>query len=177
LKAVAWVEAPLGRARQMNAGARAARGRHLWFLHADSGFSRPDVEALATALREAPRALHYFNLAFDGRPRQLMYLNQAGAWWRSHALGLPFGDQGFCLERDAFFALGGYDEQAAYGEDHLLVWQARRAGIEVRCTRGRIVTSARKYREQGWLRTTILHQYLTYRQAAPELFKSWARKP
>src|SRR3712207_4070486 len=38
-----WVVSPRGRARQMNAGARAARGDYLWFLHADSRFGSENL--------------------------------------------------------------------------------------------------------------------------------------
>ena len=171
--AVAWLETPLGRARQMNKAALQASGRFLWFLHADSRLDRRGVAKLARALAAAPEALHYFDLAFEGRRFSLMTLNQIGVWFRCHGLGLPFGDQGLCLARKVFFEVGAFDESAPYGEDHLLVWQARRAGKELRCTGGRLWTSPRKYRERGWLKTTLRHQFLTYRQALPEWRKSW----
>ena len=36
---IVWIQAPRGRARQMNAGAAIARGRWLLFLHADTRLS------------------------------------------------------------------------------------------------------------------------------------------
>lgn len=152
----------------MNAGARATVKPFVWFLHADSRFAPETLPTLSTALRAHPDALHYFDLDFlaDGPP--LMPLNTLGARLRSRWGGMPFGDQGFCLPRALWERLGGFDVDAPYGEDHLLVWKTRRAGIPLRRTGGALRTSARKYRERGWLTTTTTHLRLTARQAFPE---------
>ena len=152
-----WLVTSPGRARQLNAGARAALREHLWFLHADSRFAPDTVPALESALRAAPRALHYFHLAFLPDGPRAVALNALGTRFRSQWLGMPFGDQGFCIRRTLFDSLGGFDEGAPYGEDHLFVWRARRAGIAVRATGGTLRTSARRYGDRGWARTTLRH--------------------
>lgn len=158
-----WLAAPTGRARQQNAGAAAAGGDVLWFLHADS---RVPADTLAAA-REFARsaAIGYFDLAFlDDGPR-LVRLNALGARIRSRWLGLPFGDQGFILVRRVFESLGGFDESLPAGEDHALVWKARRAGVELVPLGAPLLTSARRFAERGWLRTTLRHAVLTIAQA------------
>jgi hypothetical protein len=157
-----WLEAPAGRARQQNAGAAATGGAMLWFLHADT---RAPVAAIAAAQRFTDDALGYFDLRFSEDGPMLVRANAAGAWIRSRWLGLPFGDQGFVLPRRLFDALGGFDESLPAGEDHALVWAARRAAIPVVPLRAPLLTSARKYAEQGWLRTTLRHARLTVSQA------------
>jgi rSAM/selenodomain-associated transferase 2 len=174
--ATRWVVAARGRGPQLNAGARAASKTFVWFLHADSRLPGASLAALERALLQQPGALHYFNLAFANDGPFLMRLNAAGTWLRSHALGMPFGDQGFCLRRERFEALGGYPEDLPYGEDHVFVWTARRQRIPLRCTGAPLFTSARKYRERGWLRTTLRHLVLTAKQAAPELGKLLASR-
>jgi hypothetical protein len=166
---VNWIDAPLGRARQMNLAARAATGEFLWFLHADSRIPVGGVRRLAASLEEAPDALHYFDLAYGHGSPRLMSVNEVGVWLRSRVLKLPFGDQGLCLRKDLWTRLGGFPEDQPYGEDHLLVWRALRQGVTVKPVGARLVTSARKYQKQGWLKTTLRHQYLTYKQALPEL--------
>lgn len=163
-----WLVAPRGRARQLNVAADATRCDHLWFLHADSRFTADTVARMRAALAAAPDALHYSDLGFlpDGPPA--VRLNALAVRARARWLGMPFGDQGLCIAREAFARLGGFDETAAYGEDHLFVWRARRAGITLRATGGTLLTSARRYRDRGWARTTARHLWLTARQALPE---------
>jgi len=164
-----WVRSSVGRAVQMNRGVSEACGSHLLFLHSDSRLSETGIAALIQSLKSFPRALLYFNLKFPDQSSVLMRLNQWGVYFRSHILGIPFGDQGLCIDRDLFMEIGGYDESAAYGEDHLLIWVARRKGVRLKCTGGAIETSARKYEQQGWLKITLQHLFLTVFQAVPQL--------
>lgn len=167
-----WLVSERGRAVQQNAGASAATKPFLWFVHADTRIPPAAFAALSSALVEESRAVHFFDLRFLPDGPRLMTLNEWGARFRSRVLGLPFGDQGLCLPKDLFEALGGFDTEAPYGEDHLLVWAAHRRQIPVVCTGASLQTSARKYREKGWLRTTCRHLALTLRQSLGE----W-RKP
>lgn len=168
---VKWIKSPKGRAKQLNAGAKAAERSTLWFLHADSHISPSVIASLKRSLEKNESAIHYFNLAFSDDGPALIRINTAGAWIRSHVLGLPFGDQGFCVSRAIFRKLGGYDEQAQYGEDHLFIWKARQKGVPIICTGGWLGTSARKYSRDGWSATTVRHALLTARQAIPGLFR------
>ncbi|WP_298869035.1 glycosyltransferase family 2 protein [uncultured Gimesia sp.] len=165
-----WYCSSVGRAIQMNLGASEACGSSLLFLHSDSRLSETGIGLLIQSLKLSPGALHYFNLKFPDQSSFLMKLNQWGVYFRSHILGIPFGDQGLCLNRDLFMELGGYNESAAYGEDHLLVWVARRRGVRLKCTGASIETSARKYQQQGWLKITLQHVFLSLFQAVPQLF-------
>ena len=169
-----WLESIQGRALQMNVGAKTARGQFLWFLHSDS---RLDValDQVISELQDSPAdRLLFFNLNFhDGSI--LMKLNEIGVWFRSRILGLPFGDQGFLLSRSLFFTLGGFDEVASFGEDHLFVWQARMKKVPVKGSRFWISTSARKYRDRGWRQITTRHLFLTVKQGGP-LYLKWAGK-
>ncbi|MDR1989883.1 MAG: glycosyltransferase family 2 protein [Acidobacteriaceae bacterium] len=154
-----------GRAVQMNHGAQRARGEWLWFLHADSQMSNDAVPKLLRFIARGEAALGWFDLAFLPDGPRLMWLNALGANLRSRWLGLPFGDQGFVLPASTFAALGGFDDTARAGEDHLFVWTARRAGIPLRRIDARLATSARKYRAHGWWTVTRLHLRLTATQA------------
>ena len=84
---------------------------------------------------------------------------------RSRWARLPFGDQGFLLSRRTFARLGSFDASLPAGEDHALVWTARTAGIALVDLGQPLLSSARRYREQGWLRTTLRHAGLTLSQA------------
>lgn len=161
-----------GRARQLNLGARVASGHWLWFLHADSRLMRSTLPALQRFIAGRKDALGWFELRFRQDGPRLVVLNAIGANLRAHWLGLPFGDQGLVLPRPCFEAIGGFDENVPCGEDHLLVWAARRAGLPLRPLGAPLQTSARKYSHHGWLATTFKHWRLTAAQAWPE----WRRK-
>lgn len=161
------VISPAGRANQMNFGAREAQAEFLWFLHADTVITATAWDALQRSVQIHPGDLHYFDLTFTPGGPFLMRLNAWGTWIRSHCFKMPFGDQGFCLSKSRFQELGGYDESLAYGEDHAFIWKARAAGLQVRSTRVAVETSARKYQQHGWLRTTFTHFWLTWKQALP----------
>lgn len=159
---------PAGRARQMNIGAQTARGRWLWFLHADSRLQARTLTALVAFLAENQDALGYFDLRYRDDGPRLARLNAIGASLRARWLGMPFGDQGFVLPAVWFKRLGGYDESAAHGEDHLLVWHARMAGLPVQRIGASLSSSARKYAQFGWWPTTLRHLRLTVWQAWPQ---------
>ncbi|MBI2337147.1 MAG: TIGR04282 family arsenosugar biosynthesis glycosyltransferase [Deltaproteobacteria bacterium] len=156
------------RSEQLNEGAQKATRDFFWFLHADSRLSTKTLKALLESLNNNPHALHYFNLRFllDGPP--FTRINELGCWIRSEWMGIPFGDQGFCLSRENFAFMGGFPEDVAYGEDHVFIWRAHQKAIKLLSTGSILKTSARKYREQGWLKTTLLYYKLWTKQASLE---------
>ncbi len=166
-----WIESPQGRAIQLNRGAASTKSLFLWFLHADSRVPPKALSALALSLRKNPNALHYFDLKFSEKNPRLMFLNHWGVWLRSHFLGIPFGDQGFCISKEGFEKSGRFLQEAPLGEDHLFLWSSKQAGIKLKCTSAFIYTSARKYQTEGWLKTTLTHLYTTLTQAMPEWIK------
>lgn len=149
------------RAVSLNKGAAQASGQWLWFLHADCRVTAANVKALQRSIQRRPEALHYFDLAFAKNPQQLglTCINAWGANLRSRIFGTPFGDQGLCIRRDQFRRMRGYSEAAPYGEDLLLVWKARQAGIKLTRTGSTLVTSPRRYQQCGWLKLTLLFQW------------------
>lgn len=157
--------APRGRARQLNAGASATAARWLWLLHADSVLTENAVAAMARHLSRNESELGFFDLRFLNDGPALMAVNSFGAWFRSRWLGIPFGDQGFVVSRALFDRLGGFDAAVQFGEDHDLIWRARAAGATIRPVGAALRTSARKYAERGWLRTTATHLHATWQQA------------
>lgn len=162
------LSAGLGRAHQLNAGIAAASGQWLWLLHADSRLRDDTLPALQHFVVENSRALGWFRLAFDDDGPWQMPLNACGANLRARWLGLPFGDQGFVVHRDDADRLGPFDTALSCGEDHAWVWRARRIGLALRCVDGTLATSARKYAERGWWRTTVRHLRLTAQQAGQQ---------
>lgn len=157
------VVASSGRASCMNKGANEAAGKWLLFLHADSHFEQGFYKPLESLVQTSGSGIYYYNLKFsDGSP--LMRLNEWGVRFRCFFLKTPFGDQGLVMTKETFVALGAYDLNAPYGEDHLLVRKARGQKRPVESLGKVIFTNARKYSRNGWLKTTVLHQRLWYAQ-------------
>ncbi|MCB0341604.1 MAG: glycosyltransferase [Bdellovibrionales bacterium] len=175
-----WVVSEKGRAKQMNAAAKMAKNNYLWFVHSDTRFGAEALSGLSRALIEDPISLCYFDLHFGDDGPKLMKLNNWGVMFRSRVLRMPFGDQAFCLPKHIFWKLGGYDEGVSCAEDHHLIWQAHKGGIQVRSVGVFIKTSARKYTRSGWAHTTWNHVRLTVEQATPhvlDLIKEKVRRP
>lgn len=159
------VHSPAGRARQLNTGVNASQANWLWFLHADSEVTPATIEAMHRFVDADRGAIGFFRLGFQGDGPRWMFLNAWGAALRSRLFGLPFGDQGLLMQRRIFEALGGFDESVGKGEDHALIWSARAKGIPLRAIKATIRTSARRYAENGWWRTTKTHLGMTCDQA------------
>lgn len=172
---VRLVEGRSGRAGRMNCGVDMARNKYLWFLHADSRLEAGSVERLVTCFGEEPDALYYFDLKFLDDGPELTKLNAWFVKWRSDVLKMPFGDQGFAISKDLFLKMGGYREDASYGEDYLLTWKLKQEDYSIKPIGSSIYSSARKYEKGGWGKVTLLHVFLTIKQGWPELL-IWIRK-
>ncbi|MGJ4752430.1 glycosyltransferase [Leptospira kmetyi] len=158
------------RAQTLNEGVRKSKGEFLWFLHGDSRIDSYGIGILQKSILHYPEKLHYFKLRFYPN-RFLMRINANGANLRSRLLNSPFGDQGLCIRRENFFKCGCFDETAPYGEDLLFVWTAQENGIRLNRLDAYLETSDRKYQKNGWLRITLLHQYLYWKLAVSHFWK------
>jgi rSAM/selenodomain-associated transferase 2 len=142
------VKAPRGRALQMNAGARAASGEALVFLHADT---RLPARADALILQALERASWgRFDVEIEGRHRLLKTV-AAAMNLRSRLTGIATGDQAIFVRRDAF---PGFP-QIALMEDIALSRELKRRGRPA-CLRERVRTSGRRWEARGVLRTIVL---------------------
>jgi len=159
---VRWLCTTQGRAQQLNAGARQASRGLLWFLHADSRLTFGVIEAVHNHIDDGRRRLGYFRLKFAGDGPRQTRLNAWAANIRSRFFGLPFGDQGYIIDKTLFARLHGFDESIALGEDLDFVVRLRAAGVPLQELSAKLITSARRYRQHGWLATTLRHVWLTW---------------
>lgn len=152
------LEAAPGRARQMNAGAAAARGEALLFLHADT-LLPPDGDTL---VREALRKAGWgrFEVRLDA-PGPALRAVERGMNLRSHLSGIATGDQAIFVRREWFTSAGGFPEIPLM-EDVALSRLLRERGRPARI-RTPVLTSARRWQERGTLRTVCLMWWLRWR--------------
>jgi len=83
---------------------------------------------------------------------------ELGVWMRVRVLALPYGDQGLFVRREAFEALHGYADLPIM-EDVDLVRRLRARGRLFRSPLP-VVTSARRWERDGWIRRTVRHLVL-----------------
>jgi rSAM/selenodomain-associated transferase 2 len=150
---IRWVTSPRGRARQMNAGARQARGDVLLFLHADTVLPDGALEAIGGALSDPAVVGGRFDVRFDsGRP-----IMRTVAWLmnrRSRLTGISTGDQGIFVRRVVFDAMGRYPDIPLM-EDIELTRRLKRRG-RLAALSLRVTTAARKWEREGAIRTIVL---------------------
>jgi rSAM/selenodomain-associated transferase 2 len=151
---IVWIDAPRGRAAQMNAGAATAHGEWLVFLHADTRLPTGWQDAIGLASRDPRVNAGCFRFALDSTSTKARII-EIGVRARVALLGLPYGDQALFVRRDAFAALGGYVDLPIM-EDVDLVQRLRRKG---RLHRSALTatTSARRWERDGWLPRTARH--------------------
>jgi rSAM/selenodomain-associated transferase 2 len=153
------VAAPRGRARQLNAGADAARGEWLLFLHADCRLPPPARRALLAAAVDDPGArAAVFRFAIDLPPPGKGFIER-GQRLRQALFRLPYGDQGLLLSRELFHAVGGFPDIPIM-EDVEMIRRLGRRRVEVRTLPAPLLTSGRRYRERGVVRTWLQHTAL-----------------
>jgi rSAM/selenodomain-associated transferase 2 len=143
---------PPGRARQLDAGARAASGEVLLFLHADTLLPAGWDGAVRQALEDPRVSGGAFRLCFDCRSLPLRAV-EWGARLRVALFRLPYGDQALFLRRSVLEELGGVP-QVPIMEDLDLVRALRDAG-RLALLPQPAVTSARRYQAGGVLRTML----------------------
>ncbi|MGH8354186.1 MAG: TIGR04283 family arsenosugar biosynthesis glycosyltransferase [Pseudomonas sp.] len=156
-----------GRARQMNAGALAASGRYLWFLHADTRVPPLARQRLLEVLNEQP-AWGRFDVRLSGTGPSLRLIG----WMislRSRLSGVASGDQGIFVCRALFEEQGGYADLPLM-EDLELSRRLKRLA-RPRCLWPPLVTSSRRWERDGVWRTVLLMWRLRlayYFGASPE---------
>lgn len=141
------VRSPPGRGTQLAAGARAAEGAWLMFLHADTVLAPGWAAAVEHHLATRPDRAGYFRLAFDSR-HPMARVTAGWANLRARAFALPYGDQGLLVPRALYDAAGGYPEIPLM-EDVALV---RRIGRRLVPLDAVALTSAERYERDGWVR-------------------------
>ncbi len=141
-----WVDAPRGRAAQMNAGARLAKGDVLLFLHADVTLQAGALAAIQQAVAAGAESGN-LEIAFGGGDwvaRTFDFIYRARL-----PFGILYGDSGIWVRRDVFQTLGGYRDWPIM-EDYELARRLWRRGT-MRFLRNKIYVSPRRWKNAGLL--------------------------
>jgi rSAM/selenodomain-associated transferase 2 len=151
------IKGPRGRALQQNRGAAAARGSALLFLHADTLLPKDYVTQVFETLMDRRVALGAFRFKTN-LDRPLMRGIEFTTQFRSRYLRLPYGDQALFVRKSHFQAAGGFPKMPI-AEDLFFVRLMSKQG-RIAIAPAHAVTSGRRWKEVGLLRTTLTNQLI-----------------
>lgn len=175
------IEGARGRGAQLRAGAAAACGDVLWFLHADSRPGPGAVAAIRRSLADPSAVGGNFRVVFDGEHGFARRLTEFYAWFRRH--GLYYGDSGIFVRRAAYDRLGGF-RSIALMEDYEFSRRLNRLGRTVCIAEPSLTTSARRFEGRrpyrivaGWLAIHALYFCRVPPALLARLYKSRSHAP
>jgi rSAM/selenodomain-associated transferase 2 len=157
-KKVRLLESRRGRALQMNAGARAASGDVLLFLHADTRLPSSAMVEVRAALSDPKCVGGRFDVELEGEHWMLKRV-AAMISLRSRLSRVATGDQAIFVRKKIFEEIGGFPDLPIM-EDIAFSRAMKKRG-RVACLRSRVITSGRRWEKDGVWRT---------------VFKMWALK-
>ena len=174
-KEVTVVKSKKGRARQLNAGAKHAQGTLLYFLHADT-FPPSNFDQLILDAHRQGAETGCFRMSFDTNNPILRFF----AWLSriNHTL-CRGGDQSLFITKALFNEEGGFNEAYRIYEDSEFITRLYKK-TRFTILPQQVVTSARKYRQKGWLRVQyhfgMIHLKNRLGAGPEELYKYYTKK-
>ena len=144
------IHAKPGRAEQMNAGAVCAKGKLLWFLHADSSISFKFENIIEAALHD--HSCGWFDMHLN-HPKRIFRIIESMMNLRSRVTSIATGDQGIFVRKDVFLEIGFFPSIAIM-EDIVFSKKLKRVGKPF-ISNARIKTSVRRWENNGPVRTIL----------------------
>lgn len=144
---VVTILSPKGRGIQMNAGARAASGEILLFLHADTRLPSEGLDRIRVAMADRRWVGGAFDLGIDSNRRIFRILERAASL-RSRLTRIPYGDQAIFIRSAFFREIGGY-RNIPIMEDVELMRRIKSTGHGIVFLPDRVRTSARRWEREG----------------------------
>ncbi len=142
-----------GRANQMNKGASLASKDILLFLHADTILPKNAFDIISTILENKNIQAGAFDLSFDSN-RFILSIIAKVASWRSRITKVPYGDQAIFIRKNIFEKIKGY-ENISLMEDVNLMQKLKKENLNIKISKQKVITSARKWENKGIIYTTL----------------------
>lgn len=168
------VHTPAGKGNQLNAGAKAANGDVLLFLHADCQLPQEAGECIASVLQRQDVAGGCFEVRFNPDESRSLKAVAAGINFRARLTGAATGDQGIFIRKRVFEQIGGCPDWPLF-EDVELVRRLKKAG-KFAVLRSRLQVSPRRHLARGVFRTVLRIYVLRiafWLGVSPTTLKKW----
>jgi rSAM/selenodomain-associated transferase 2 len=165
-----------GRGRQMNYGAKVAKGEILLFLHVDSAPEKDSIPVIEKEINTQNIIGGGMTQTFSNQSPFLQLSSSFGNM-RTRFTKTFFGDYGIFVRKDIFQRIGGYDD-IIFLEDVEFSRKAKKYG-KLKLLDQIIITSPRRYKSQGKFKTTIVSTLaclLNYVGVRPESFVKFIGK-
>jgi rSAM/selenodomain-associated transferase 2 len=166
-----------GRAHQMNAGAMAASGEILLFLHADTRLPTNFDQMIRTTLAKPGIVAGAFTLQINS-PHWGLRLVEFGVKWRCNLWQMPYCDQGIFITKDVFQQVGNFP-QIPIMEDFELMRKLKTLG-KIYLLPTPVITSPRRWLKKGILQTTLGNQIIIIAYLlgiSPNQIRNWYSSP
>ena len=138
-----------GRAHQMNAGAKIAKGEVLIFLHADTILPDDALESIHEVTTKAGA----YDLGINNK-RFIFRIIELFSSIRSRLTRIPYGDQTIFISRKLFEEIGGYEDLEIM-EDVALMRKLKRRNEAITIINKKVLTSSRRWEKDGVIYTTL----------------------
>lgn len=144
------------RANQMNAAVKYANGDYIWFLHCDSKIDKNSIKIIENSHSN----IGCFSLDFDSKNILLKIIAFFSNLRVKHR-NIAFGDQGIFIKKSIFYSIGKYEEIPIM-EDYSLSMKIKNYGLKIKILNTKIITSPRRFKKNGIIKTCILMQKLQH---------------
>jgi rSAM/selenodomain-associated transferase 2 len=146
------LESAAGRGRQMNLGARHARGDILLFLHADSILPKEGFSRIRSALGNEGTSAGAFDIKVEHTSLWFRVI-ETFSNLRSRLTSVPYGDQGLFMRKETFELIGGFRDVPLM-EDIEIARRLKRLG-RLMFVRPPVLVSPRRWLHEGLLYATL----------------------
>ena len=157
-KRIKVLQSPKGRAKQMNFGAKQARGEILLFLHADTSLPKKGLEEVKNTIIKQDLQAGAFSLKIDSKKWPLKFFSWTTSM-RSRKNKIPYGDQAIFIRKDYFKEIGGYKELLLL-EDVELMQRIKKKKGRVKILKSKVKSSPRRYLKQGIWKTMFKNRLI-----------------
>lgn len=152
-KKVIQLKSSASRGIQMNAGARAASGKVLLFLHCDTVLPMGALTAIHKTMAQNTTRAGAFDLSIDSHGCVFRMIEKSASA-RSRITRIPYGDQAIFIQKKFFFDVGQYTPIPVM-EDVDLMRKIKKNKGRVQILNLQVLTSARRWKKEGLLYCTL----------------------
>ena len=171
---VKCLQAPKGRAKQMNAGTAAACGDIVLFLHVDTELPEDGLKRISRTMADKQLVAGAFDLGIADKNLVFRIIERVASL-RSRLTRIPYGDQAIFFKRSYFLQIGGYNELPIM-EDVDLMRRVKKKGDRISFVDKKVLTSSRRLRKEGVVFCTMRNwtiMFLYLLGVSPERLVKW----